>query len=167
MRRLSLLLLFFCLLAFNASAQSKKSTELWRQGEIIRNSHGVTPLRAQNLRAAGYALAWLQCEDYGTVTPIELLEASGRRAMVDGYSQIETDFLVLLYREAIIANYPKLSKDVRDVYEGFADGVNRYIELHRSEFSPNMPADFKGVDVLVTELVPPPTRKIRLLINRL
>ena len=110
MRRLSLLLLFFCLLAFNASAQSKKSTELWRQVEIIRTSHGVPHIRAQNLRAAGYALAWLQCEDYGTVTPIELLEASGRRAMVDGYSQIETDFLVLRFREAMIANYPKLSR---------------------------------------------------------
>jgi acyl-homoserine-lactone acylase len=166
MKRSLLLLIFLSLLAVSTAAQSKRTPELWRQVEIIRTAYGVPHIRAENLRAAGFALAWLQCEDYGTVTPIELLEASGRRAMVDGYSQIEADFLVLRHRAAMVANYPRLSKQVRDVYEGFAAGVNRYIELHRTEFSPNMPADFTGSDVLMTELIPPPTRKIRQLINR-
>ena len=31
--------------------------ELWRQVEIIRTAHGVPHIRAENLRAAGYALA--------------------------------------------------------------------------------------------------------------
>jgi acyl-homoserine-lactone acylase len=168
MRRPYLLLLLI-VLAFAAvlPAQPRKSPELWRQVEIIRTSHGVPHIRAENLRAAGYALAWLQCEDYGPdATPMELLEASGRRAVVDGYSQIETDFLIRRYREKMIANYSTLSKDVRDVYEGFAAGVNRYIDLHREQFAANMPMDFTGADVLTTELIPPPTRKIRLFINR-
>jgi acyl-homoserine-lactone acylase len=167
MRRSFLLLMIFLFAAASLPAQARKPAELWRQVEIIRTSHGVPHIRAESLRAAGYALAWLQCEDYGpNATPMELLEASGRRAVVGGYSQIETDFLVLRHREKMVASYPKLSKDVRDVYEGFAAGVNRYIELHRDQFPAGMPMDFTGADALVTELVPPPTRKIRLLINR-
>ena len=40
-------------------------TELWRDVEVIRTAHGVPHIRAANLRAGGYALAWVQCEDYG------------------------------------------------------------------------------------------------------
>ena len=166
MRKLFLLFACLWLLSAVAFAQQNRQAELWRQVEVIRTEHGVPHIRAENLRAAGYALAWLQCEDYGNITPLELLEASGRRAMLDGYSQIDTDFLVLRHRERMVANYQKLTKDVRDVYEGFAAGVNRYVELNRDKFSPNMPADFTGLDVLVTEMVPPPVRKIRQLIGR-
>ena len=35
------------------------SSELWRQVEVIRTAHGVPHIRAENLRAAGYALAWV------------------------------------------------------------------------------------------------------------
>lgn len=98
---------------------------------------------------------------------MELLEASGRRAQIEGYERVETDFITLRFREKMLANYDRLSRDVRDVYEGFAAGVNRYVELHRGDFSAAMPADFSGRDVLATELIPPPTRKIRLLINRI
>ena len=32
--------------------------ELWRDVEVIRTAHGVPHIRAANLRAGGYALAW-------------------------------------------------------------------------------------------------------------
>lgn len=155
--------------AFGQTAHKKPGAEneLWRQVEIIRTAHGVPHIRAQNLRAAGYALAWLQCEDYGTTTPMEILAASGRRASVDGYEQIESDFIIRRYGMATLAKYNSLSKDVRDVYEGFAAGVNRYVELHRDQFSPRMPSDFTGRDVLATEIVPPPLRKMRQFVNRI
>src|SRR5262245_37347216 len=56
------------------SAQTP-AAELWRQVEIIRTAHGVPHIRAENLRAAGYALAWLQSEDYGPRTAMNVLEA--------------------------------------------------------------------------------------------
>lgn len=141
--------------------------ELWRKVEVIRTAHGVPHIRAENLRAAGYALAWLQCEDYGTATPMRLLDASGRAAAVGGYERIESDFAVLRARENVVGNYHLLSKDVRDVYEGFAAGVNRYIELHREEFPANMPSNFSGYDVAATEAAPPAVRKIRSFIARI
>jgi acyl-homoserine lactone acylase PvdQ len=35
------------------------AVELWRQVEIVRTAHGVPHIRAENLRAAGYALAFV------------------------------------------------------------------------------------------------------------
>src|SRR5262249_17415306 len=52
-----------------------QAAELWRQVEIIRTAHGVPHIRAENLRAAGYALAWLQSEDYGPRTAMNVIEA--------------------------------------------------------------------------------------------
>ena len=163
---LNLLACVLLLAAFTA-AQKVKNAELGRQVEVIRTAHGVPHIRAKNLRAAGYALAWLQCEDYGTTTPIEILGASGRWAYVEGLQRIESDFLILRQRERNLKRYVQLSRGVRDVYEGFAAGVNRYIELHRDLFPPNMPSDFTGEDVAATEIVPLPVRKIRNFLNRL
>lgn len=155
--------LSFLLFASTAEAQH----QLWRQVEVIRTAHGVPHIRAENLRAGGYALAWLQCEDYGVTTPMEILEASGRFASVEGYTRIESDFLILRHRERTLKNYASLSKDVRDVYEGFAAGVNRYIELHRDQFPANMPSDFTGQDVAATEMIPMSTRKVRNFLNKI
>lgn len=153
--------------AFFAVDASGQAHELWREVEVIRTAHGVPHIRAENLRAAGYALAWLQSEDYGPVTAMRVLGASGQWASVAGYERIESDFISRREREKLTKNYPRLSKDVRDVYEGFAAGVNRYIELHPEDFPANMPKDFTGLDVAATEIVPPSSRKIRSFLNRL
>jgi hypothetical protein len=76
----------------------------------------------------------MQLEDYGQPAAMDVLEASGRWAAVEGYSRIESDFVIRRQREKIAKSYPSLSKDVRDVYEGFAAGVDRYIELYPENF---------------------------------
>ena len=171
----NLLLLFLCVLSLaaapyaqtNGVAKTVSDNELWRQVEVIRTTHGVPHIRAENLRAAGYALAWMQCEDYGTATPMEILKASGKWASVAGYERIENEYIVLRQRERTMQSYHLLSKEVRDVYEGFAAGVNRYIELHPEEFPANMPKDFTGRDVAATEMVLLSVRKVRAFLNRL
>ncbi len=137
------------------------ATQLWRQVEIIRTSHGVPHIRAENLRAAGYALAWLQSEDYGPRTAFNALEARGQLALVNGYAGIESDFLALPLRNRVIQTYHLLDQETRDVYEGFAAGLNRYIELHPSEFPPRMPKDFSGYDVAAIDATGPSLRKAR------
>lgn len=143
------------------AAVNTSADELWRQVEIIRTAHGVPHIRAENLRAAGYALAWLQCEDYGTTTPLEVLSASGRQAAVQGYERVEADFVVRRFRQKTLDSYHLLSRDVRDVYEGFAAGVNRYVDLYPEDLPAGMPKDFTGQDVASSEIVPPSIRKIR------
>jgi acyl-homoserine-lactone acylase len=138
------------------------AAELWRQVEIIRTAHGVPHIRAENLRAAGYALAWLQCEDYGARTAFNTLEARGQLAILNGQREaIESDFLALPLRNRVIQTYHLLDQETRDVYDGFAAGLNRYIDLHSEEFPPRMPKDFSGYDVAAIDATGPSIRKAR------
>lgn len=146
----------------SSTAQTDQSAaQLWRQVEIIRTAHGVPHIRAENLRAAGYALAWLQSEDYGPRTAFNVLEARGQLALISGRDNIESDFLAGPLRNRVIQTYHLLDQETRDVYDGFAAGLNRYIELHRDEFPPRMPTDFSGYDVAAIDAVGPSLRKAR------
>ncbi len=149
-----------------AKAQITVGSQPWQRMEVIRTEKGVPHIRAKDLFAAGFALAWLQLEDHGNLTGLRVLEASGRQASVVGYERIDSDFNILRQRSKALRKYPFLSKNVRDVYEGFAAGVNRFIDLHRSEFPIGMPSDFVGFDVLATELIQPSPQKIRNFLNR-
>ncbi len=149
-----------------AKAQINVGSQPWQRMEVIRTEKGVPHIRAKDLFAAGFALAWLQLEDHGNLTGLRVLEASGRQASVVGYERIDSDFNILRQRSKALPKYPFLSKNVRDVYEGFAAGVNRFIDLHRSEFPIGMPSDFVGFDVLATELIQPSPQKIRNFLNR-
>lgn len=165
--RLSLVGVVLLLLLAESGSGQRATPELWRQVEVIRTANGVPHIRAENLRAAGYALAWLQCEDYGTVTPMRLLDASGRAATVLGYERIDTDFLIAHHRDVSLAKFHLLQQATKDVYEGFAAGVNRYIELHRDQFPARMPSDFTAKDVFALEIVAPSPAKVRRFIARL
>lgn len=126
--------------------------DLWRQVEIIRTAHGVPHIRAENLRAAGYALAWLQLEDYGPRTALGVLRARGEMAKVFGHDSIASDFDSRPRRNRAIATYHLLEQATRDVYDGFAAGVNRYVELRPEEFPANMPMNFTGYDVAARDI---------------
>src|SRR5687767_10375481 len=135
-----------------AKADKSPAPELWRQVEIIRTAHGVPHIRAENLRAAGYALGWLQLEDYGPRAPVMALRARGEMAKVFGLDSMESDFENRRNRSRTVATYPRLEQATRDVYEGFAAGMNRYIALHAEEFPAGMPANFTGYDVAARDM---------------
>jgi acyl-homoserine-lactone acylase len=141
-------------LLLGASPQNAgpSGAELWRQVEVIRTAHGVPHIRAENLRAAGYALAWLQLEDYGPNTAMNVFRAHGETARLLGRSGLASDFNARRRRNRVIATYHLLEQDTRDTYEGFARGVNRYIELHPEEFPPDLPTNFTGYDVAVSNV---------------
>src|SRR5512141_103785 len=134
-----------------AVAQSP-APELWQQVEIVRTEHGVPHIRAENLRAAGYGLGWVMTEDYGARTPHGLLRARGEMGKVFGRDSMDGDFLNRIRHERAILSYYRLEKATREVYEGFAAGVNRYIEQHREEFAPALPSNFTGIDVAARDI---------------
>jgi acyl-homoserine-lactone acylase len=136
--------------------------ELWRQVEVIRTAHGVPHIRAENLRAAGYALAWVMSEDYGPRTGMRLAGARGELSRFEGRARLDADFENLRARARAIATYHLLDPATRDIYDGFAAGVNRYVALHSAEFVPGMPADFSGYDVATLHIGNgPPAAKVR------
>ena len=153
-------IIFLLLLAAGFSNAQQRTPELWRQVEIIRTAYGVPHIRAENLRAAGYALAWLQCEDYGpTVTPMSILQESGRRASVEGAEFVEPDFFILRHRERTLKNYGLLSRDVREVYEGFAvgekEGFHSTTLKVRQEAEVALAAKIAGLEKIMAHLFEP------------
>ena len=72
---------------------SVQDTSLARQVEVVRTAYGVPHIRAQNFKAAGYALGYIQLEDYGAVVPLGLIRARGEMARYFGRDSIESDFI--------------------------------------------------------------------------
>jgi acyl-homoserine-lactone acylase len=122
------------------------------QVEIIRTTHGVPHIRAENLRAAAYALAWVQLEDHGPRVAIGLLRARGEMARWFGRDSIDGDFPAQRAHAIAVKRYPSLERDTRDVYEGFAAGANRYIELHPEEFPAGFAPRFTGYDIAARDV---------------
>jgi acyl-homoserine-lactone acylase len=138
------------------------AAELWRQVEVIRTWHGVPHIRAENLRAAGYALAWIMSEDYGARTGLRLAGARGELSRLEGRARLDADFTNLRARARAIATYHLLDQETRDLYDGFAAGINRYVSLHAQEFPAGMPSDFSGYDVATLDIGDgPPPAKVR------
>jgi acyl-homoserine-lactone acylase len=128
------------------------TTELWKQVEIVRTAHGVPHIRAENIRAAGYALAWLQLEDYGPQTAMNVVKARGGLARLFGRDSIESDFVERPGHKRAEETFAKLEQPTREIYAGFAAGINRYIRLHPEEFPAAMPRDFTGIDVAALDI---------------
>ncbi len=155
------------LAAFAARSGAQAAPELWRQVEIIRTTYGVPHIRAENLRAAGYALAWLQLEDYGPRTAMQVLRASARMGLVFGRDSMEQDFIAQRARTRAVEDYPKLEPNTRDMYDGFAAGLNRYIVLHPAEYPAAMATDFTGYDVLAGDMGEPAYAAVRRFLSKL
>ena len=135
-------------IGLSASGQAPSAAPaLARQVEVRRTTHGVPHIRAENLKAAYYALGYVQLEDYGSRVAMGLLRARGEMGKWFGRDSMETDFGAQRDYELAVENYPRLEQATRDAYEGFAAGVNRYVELHPREIPAGFKPNFTGYDV--------------------
>lgn len=163
----ALLALVTAFVLASSDAESQSADSLWRAVEIIRTAHGVPHIRAENMLAAGYALAWLQLEDHGPRPALNVLRARGELGKLFGRDSMESDYLMRRARARAIQTYHLLEQHTRDYYEGFAAGVNRYVALHRDEFPPGMPHDFTGYDVATMDVGLPALAAARRFLARL
>lgn len=76
-----------------------------------------------------------------------LARVRGEMARYQGREYIEADLRRRLSYQRALDTYHLLEEDTRNLYEGFAAGVNRYIELHRGEFPEWLEPNFTGYDV--------------------
>ncbi|HEX6965953.1 MAG TPA: penicillin acylase family protein [Gemmatimonadaceae bacterium] len=135
-----------------AQSASDSTPPLGSQVEVRRTTYGVPHIKAGNLAAAEYALAYVQCEDYGARVPYDLLKARGEMGRWFGRDSMEQDFTARLAYQRAVQTYQRLDKATRDVYAGFAAGVNRYIALHPEEFPAGFAPHFTGYDVLAHDV---------------
>jgi acyl-homoserine-lactone acylase len=144
--------LLICVSAPGHAQTGTTPSDLARQVEIRRTTHGVPHIRAENLVAASYALGYVQLEDYGARVAMGLLRARGEMGRWFGRDSMEGDFGAQREYALAVENYPRLEQQTRDVYEGFAAGVNRYIELHPQEFPAGFKPSFTGYDVAARDV---------------
>ena len=137
------------------------------QVEVIRTDYGVPHIYAENFKALGYALGYLQLEDYGRRVPMGMVRAQGELARHLGSSAIESDFQNRPYYLRAREIYFELGLDTRDVYEGFATGVNRYIERRPEEFPPWMRPEFTAYDVAALYVYRPSLRQVNRWVQRI
>lgn len=126
--------------------------DLARRVEVRRTAFGVPHIEARDLEAAAYALAYVQLEDHGARVAVGLLRARGELGRWFGRDSIESDFVARRAYAIAVARYPELGQDTRDVYEGFAAGVNRYVALHPAEFPAGLAPRFTGYDVAARDV---------------
>lgn len=123
---------------------------------IRRTNFGVPHIQAKNMMAAGFAMGYLQMEDYGNRIVNGLVRSRGEWAKYNELSgrglenQLDNDAANQLLHVRAVETYSMLRKDTRDLNQGYADGVNRYVILHRSEFPDWIKPDFTAYDVHAT-----------------
>jgi len=157
MRRLSLLLLVAA-----PAVMPLGPTPAMAQGgrpypdrvEIVRTTHGIPHIMAQDMGAFGFAMAWVQLEDYGMRVAMGLVRARGHMGRYYGRDSLDRDFGARLTHARAAETYLQLQLETQQVYEGFAQGVNEYVRQHRDEAPPFMPTDFTGVDVAALWMEP-------------
>ncbi len=133
-----------------------KAQDISDQVLIRRTNFGVPHIQAKNLMAAGFAMGFLQMEDYGIVVINGLVRARGEWAKYnelkgrDLENQLDNDAANQMLHVRAVETYPLLRKETRDLIQGYADGINRYLKLHRSEFPDWIRPDFTAYDVQAT-----------------
>lgn len=120
--------------------------------EIIRTEYGVPHIYARDLEAMGFALAWVQLEDWGEVTAVNLVKARGTYATYVGRDSIGGDFAARETYLRAVETYPLLLPETRAVYEGFAAGARHFVRLHRDRFPAWMEPDFTALDAHAREV---------------
>lgn len=120
--------------------------------EIRRTTWGVPHIKADDLEAAAFALAYVQLEDYGARVAMGLLRGRGEMGLWFGRDSMAGDFAARPVYAMAVAKYASLDADTRAVYEGFAAGVNRYIERHPDEFPAGFAPRFTGYDVAARDV---------------
>ena len=115
--------------------------------EIRRTAFGVPHVLAQDLAALGYGMAWVQLEDFGFGVVAYLIRGRGELGRYFGRDSIATDFHFRQTHRIAVERFHLLHQDTRDIYAGWAAGVNRYVATHAGAFPAWTPRNFTAHDV--------------------
>ncbi len=94
-----------------------------------------------------FGLAYAHMEDYGQDLVHRLVRARGLLSLHFGRDSVESDFWWRQRHLQAAAAYENLHAEARALYEGYAAGVNRYMELNAGEFPDWVRPDFTGPDI--------------------
>lgn len=127
--------------------------ELSEEVTIRRTDYGVPHISAENIKAAGYGLGYVQMEDYGEKVADALLKARGEwtkyhEPKKEELNQaIDDDLANKIKYEKAVKTWAQLNQETQDIITGFVKGVNRYIKKHPDKFPDWVRPDFTVYDV--------------------
>lgn len=144
------LLFLFIISIISFSLHSQNTSSLAEQVLIRRTTYGVPHIKGENLKAVAFGLAWCELEDYGERVIFPLINARGELAKIDGYDVIHGDFVRQISYQRTLSTYYRLSQETRHLLEGFAEGVNFYLQTYPEKFPQYKGWKFIGADVAAT-----------------
>lgn len=136
----------------SSDAAAARGEAIAARVEIVRTEYGVPHVLADDLEAMGFAMGYLQSEDYGDFTAIAMVKRRGTYARFVGHDSIGGDFVGRITHARAAATFDSLDARTRAVYTGFAEGVNHYVRLHPEVFPAWLEPDFTGVDALAGDV---------------
>lgn len=119
---------------------------------IRRTEFGVPHITATNFRGIGIGLGYAQTEDYGERVVLGLLRDKAWMGRTFGKDSVGSDFAAQLVQQRVQDTYHLLDADTRAMYEGFAEGVNRYIRAHGNTLPSWATPVFTGHDVAAGDI---------------
>ena len=144
--------MIYALLAPALLACQPPTHEIARRVEIIRTEYGIPHILADDLEAMGFALGYVQSEDYSASIAVAMVASRGTLALHLGEAELDADFAARETHARAAATFDQLDPRAQAVYRGFAEGVNHYIHLHPDEFPAWVTPDFTGPDALARDV---------------
>jgi acyl-homoserine-lactone acylase len=128
------------LLIATSFAAEKRTLDTVKPGEILieRDRWGVPHIYGQSMPAVAFGAGYAQAEDHLDPMLRLYLTARGELSRVEGPSALGDDVIerTLMHREMVERTWKDVPQSSRDFYQGFADGINRFIETHPEEKQP-------------------------------
>ena len=126
--------------------------ELARSVTIYRDSYGVPHIYAKTDAGAAFGLMYAQAEDNFWQLETDMIRLVGRAAELDGPRGLAGDILVRAYESEKQAKeqYARTTPALRALCDGFAAGVNYYLETH-SQVKPRLITRFEPWFILAEE----------------
>jgi acyl-homoserine-lactone acylase len=120
--------------------------------EIRRTSYGVPHILAEGLEGMGYGLAWVMMEDYREQVVEAILRSNGRWGLAVGQEGVEGDFAGRMAHDYAASTFHLLPKDVRDVLDGFARGMNDFARVYRDVLPGWVPENITAHDIAARDI---------------
>jgi acyl-homoserine-lactone acylase len=115
--------------------------------EIRRTTYGIPHILADDLASAFFGLAYCHLEDYGDRVVLGLVRSRGELARYLGRDELDSDFFNRSTHARAVETFHLLDEDTRNVYRGYAAGVNHYIRTHAEELPEWVEPSFTPHDV--------------------
>jgi acyl-homoserine-lactone acylase len=135
--RISILLLTVSILMSGCSSDNleKNRHRLQSRAErvtILRDTYGVPHIYGKTDADVVFGLMYAQCEDDFNRVEVNYINSMGRMAEVEGESMIFSDLRMKLFidPEKVKNEYENSPEWLKELMNGFADGINFYIITH-------------------------------------